>query len=198
MRLLLLNLYILISTSSYIKAQTYNTTNQCSAISADLTTHIQGTPPTGTIVSWHSGIPTTAANKIIDPTSVGNGTYYAVFHDTLNNCYAGDGYTVLTVNVTINPSPILNIIDPTICSPKTIDLTAPEITIGSNLQNGILSYWADSNATIPLTSPNAINASGIYYIKVTTLQGCYDIKPVAATIHYIKPLKIVHGPWVNN
>ena len=78
----------------------------------------------------------------------------------------------------------LNITNPAaVCSPQTIDITAPSITTGS-IGDGTLSYWTDTNATKSLTTPSAITSSGTYYIKSTN--GSYsDIKPVIVEINAV-------------
>lgn len=76
--------------------------------------------------------------------------------------------------------PFLNIHDPGVCAPGTINLTSPSITANSSI--GItLSYWQDVNATIPLSNPAAVGA-GIYYIQAENAIGCKTIKPVTAYI----------------
>jgi hypothetical protein len=46
-----------------------------------------------------------------------------------------------------------------------------------------LSYWTDVAGTIALSTPSAVTA-GTYYIKGTIpATGCYDIKPVTATVN---------------
>ena len=42
-------------------------------------------------------------------------------------------------------------------------------------------YWTNSSATTSYATPTAATA-GTYYIKGTTSQGCYDIKPVTVTV----------------
>ena len=89
---------------------------------------------------------------------------------------------------TVNPIPVLVVTNPAgTCAPSTVDLTAAAITAGSTLYGGTLSYWTDAAATVPLANPNAVTASGIYYIKAVTTPGCVDIKPVTVTVNSIVP-----------
>jgi gliding motility-associated-like protein len=44
-------------------------------------------------------------------------------------------------------------------------------------------YFSDAAGTIVLITPNAVAASGTYYIKGSTAAGCSDIKPVVVTIN---------------
>jgi hypothetical protein len=99
---------------------------------------------------------------------------------------------VLPVRVTINPLPNLVVTDPAaVCSPNTIDITAPAVTAGS-AAGLTLSYYTDAAGTNVLTNPNAVTATGVYYIKATTAFGCIVIKPVRVTINPL-PTAVIAG-----
>jgi gliding motility-associated-like protein len=80
--------------------------------------------------------------------------------------------------------PLVIITDPpAACFPDTVDLTDPSIKEGST--TGLtFSYWTDSLATVPYSTPSLAD-SGTYYIKGTTVSGYFDIKPVLVTIDHI-------------
>lgn len=70
-----------------------------------------------------------------------------------------------------------------VCYPNTVNLTTASVTEGSNLYGGALSYWVDADATIPLINPNAVNTSGTFYVKASSLPNCPSVTlPVKVTI----------------
>ena len=76
-------------------------TNTCPATTIDLTTITATNLPSGSItLTWHTATPATTANKVSVPSSVGAGTYYAIFFDATNNCYASSGSATTPVIAT--------------------------------------------------------------------------------------------------
>src|SRR5688572_29423604 len=104
------------------------------------------------------------------------GTYLIKVKDA-NGC-------LLDLTATLNSAGMINlqISNPLpVCAPATIDLTAASITTGSDAGLSF-TYWNDPSATIPVTNPNAIVNTSVYYIKATSLNGCFITKPVAVNI----------------
>lgn len=113
----------------------------------------------------------TAVNTTSGP--VGNNYILTV---SAGSCNSKD-----TVSVVLNPRPDLEISNPAaVCSPATVDITNPLVTIGST-GGGTLSYWMDSLATQPLTSPAAVATAGTYYVKAS-VGSCTDIGSVVVQI----------------
>lgn len=79
----------------------------------------------------------------------------------------------------------LTITNPPCQAAGPVNLTAASITAGTaNL--GTLTYWTNSSATAPLANPNAVNVSGVYWIK-NTVGSCTSVKPVIVTIGTTAP-----------
>ncbi|WP_156140490.1 hypothetical protein, partial [Sporocytophaga myxococcoides] len=84
----------------------------------------------------------------------------------------------------------------TVCSPNTVNLSAPAVTAGSTsgYAPGLtFTYWQDAAGTIPLVNYTAVATSGTYYIKGTNSGTCSDIKPVVVTINP-RPTVVVTNP----
>ncbi|QQL51369.1 gliding motility-associated C-terminal domain-containing protein [Mucilaginibacter ginkgonis] len=112
------------------------------------------------------------------------GTYYIVG----TNKYGCS--TIQAVNITFYPPIDLVVQDPgAVCFPSTVDITTPGIANNTST-GGVLSYWKDVNATVPLVDPTKIIDSGVYYIKLIDPNACQVIKPVNVTVHSLPTLKI--------
>lgn len=131
-----------------------------------------------TVAGFTSGV-TDIANTTtnLTATNLNTTTYYRVVVQS-GSCavaYSSVG------TITVNPTPTLVITDPLfVCSPGKVNLTVASVTAGSTA-GLILTYWIDVAATTSVTTPSAAD-NDTYYIKGTTAAGCYDIKPVVATV----------------
>jgi gliding motility-associated-like protein len=126
-----------------------------------------------------------ATTVLSNPATVSVGTYY-IKATTASGCSS-----IKPVTVGANPVPTISITNPVaVCAPGTIDLTAGAVTAGSS--SGLsFSYWTDASATISLATP-AIVLNGIYYIRGANSFGCFDIKPVTATVNALPNLVITN------
>ena len=107
-------------------------------------------------------------------TSVGTATLKVI--ETNSSGCVGDP---VTINVTVNPIPVMVVTNPSVCGAGTTDLTAAAITAGSTAGLNF-TYWTDAAATIPYATPTTA-AANTYYIKGTSPAGCFDIKPVVVS-----------------
>jgi gliding motility-associated-like protein len=147
----------------------------CSPASVDITLPaVTAGSTSGTVLSYWQDLMATI--PLLNPNNITvSGTYY------IKSAFSACSMTTF-VTVTINSTPVLTITNPAaICSPATVDITLASVTAGST-GSGTLSYWTDAAATIALSNPTAIAASGIYYIKSTN-GTCSDIKPVTVSIN---------------
>jgi gliding motility-associated-like protein len=115
-------------------------------------------------------------------TTLNNGDVVTVTMSSSDPCANPTGAASNTVTVIVDTAPTLIITNPQIvCAPSTVDLTASAITSGSSTGT-TYSYWLDAANTIPLSNPNALAASGTYYIRSQSAGGCFTTKTVTVTI----------------
>lgn len=87
------------------------------------------------------------------------------------------------INIVTGP-PVVIITNPSpVCFPATVDITVPAVTMGSTL-NLIYTYWTDLAATKPYNTPGA-SPTGTYFIKGTTSDGFFTIKPVVVSVYRV-------------
>lgn len=101
------------------------------------------------------------------------------------------------IDIILMPKPQLVITNPEeVCEPNAVDLTASSVTEGSTVSSlALFSYWTDAAATIALSNPNQVLASGTYYIKAGE-NNCFDIQPVTVVVNPIPKLVITNPPAV--
>jgi hypothetical protein len=137
---------------------------------------------TGTFSYYATSADAQAATNAISPTISTTGTYFIRKTTTTGGCF-----DIVSVDITIFNVPSLTITNPPpTCIGGTVDITVPGIANDVNGASGSFSYFPTlvdaQNNTNALAAPEGIGVSGTYYIKKTTLDGCFDIKPVVVTI----------------
>ncbi|MES2410258.1 MAG: hypothetical protein V4535_02310, partial [Bacteroidota bacterium] len=150
----------------------------CSPNAVDITLPAvtAGSSGGGTLSYWTNAAATTGLTIAQASAISTSGTYY--IKSTLGSCS-----DIEAVIVTINNPNLAITNPPVVCSPNTVNITAPEVTAGST-GGGTLSYWTDAAATSSLTivQASAITLSGTYYIK-SSIGTCFDIEPVVVSIN---------------
>lgn len=111
-----------------------------------------------------------ATQPYVTANAATNGTYY-IKGTAQNGCSAVSD----AIQVVVNPLPTVITNNPAaVVSPATVDITTPEITLGSS-PDLVFTYWLDALATTPFTTPNFAGA-GNYYIQGTSnITGCSSI-----------------------
>ncbi len=165
-----------------------NPTGVCSGTSVDLTTPAVTAGSTSNLI-FNYFTDAAGTTVLANPNAVtSTGTYY-IKGTTPEGCSA-----ISKVEVTINPTPVVTTVAPaTVCSGTPVDLTTPAVTAGST-SNLIFTYFTDAAGKTVLPNPNAVTASGIYYIKGTTPEGCSAIKSVTVTVNPLPVLVITNPP----
>jgi hypothetical protein len=126
--------------------------------------------------------------EVEDPESINESGTFFIKATSSEGCF-----DVEPVSVLINPSPKLEVTDPTaVCSPSTIDITNSWQEI-ANQNVSEADYWLDAIATDTLSDPTEVTSSGTYFIRLTSDLGCSDIAPVNVTI-YQTPALISSSP----
>ena len=122
----------------------------------------------------------------VNVNAVGTSTY--VFVPSAGQCSTNG-----TLSLTVKPLPVLVVFNPApVCSPLTIDLTVPSITLGST---GTRSISSSPSGLILLPNPSAISASGTYFV-VSDSNGCKVVLPVQVIVNpkpeaYFTPSKTI-------
>ena len=113
--------------------------NNCPATTIDLSAITATNKPASVSLTWHSGTPATAANKLSSVTAVSAGTYYAAFYDAVANCYSGTAVTSVTAT-TINCCP-----NPSVGGSLTLTGTLPLCSVSNQ---GILTLTGQTGTVV--------------------------------------------------
>ncbi len=143
---------------------------------------LTGASPTGG--EWSSGTPSVASIDASTGVVLGlaAGTSVMTYTVTVTGCVG-----TTTSTVTVNPLPTLTITNPpAVCSPTTVDITTASVqttNTGTTTKYYNSYSLALAGGVSNVSTPAAINSSGIYYIRTELATGCYAIQPVTVTIH---------------
>jgi gliding motility-associated-like protein len=162
-------------------------TNVCPSTTANLSNISANNRPAGTNLQWHTALPATTSNRVVNPNAVSIGTYYALFYDPTNNCYSGNGYGAQQVEVVIRNCNSTNPCDTMQTSPvlksDTAINTCPSLTVNlSTLENpSINGYVITWHKGTPATDANRLDSpqfakAGTYYASYyDTARTCYSL-----------------------
>jgi gliding motility-associated-like protein len=176
-------------TFSVAPAPNLRTVFQTSCSTVDLTAAgvTSGSDPGLTFTYWQDS---TATTPVTNPSAVPDGTYY-IKATNAHGCFV-----IKPINVAVNAQPIFVVTNPAaVCAPATVDLTSPAITAGSD-PHLTYTYWKDSANTVPLTNPQAVGVTGIYYIRATAAGGCTFVQAVQVIVKVNESIRGIRYPTV--
>ncbi len=160
-----------------------NYTNVCPLAFVDLMSKVDSTAkPVGSFVSWHTGTPATAANRVANPSMVGtSGAYYVAYFDPISNCY---GSTSVAANVTINTCPPSVFTLTNTCPSTTVNLNT-KVDSTSKPAGTFVSWHTGTPATAAnrVANPTAVGTSGSYYVAYfDPISNCFGGTSSALTV----------------
>lgn len=165
----------------------------CNGTSTNLSVALTGNTPWSVV--YNDGTNDVTANNILTSPFVVSvnptvSTNYTLVSISGANCI---GSVSGSANIFVNDVPGLTIVDPiAVCSPATVDITSSSVITG-NTNGGVLSYWQDIAATVPVATPTAVTANGMYYINSTNLCGT-TVETVNVTISNAAPTLTIVDP----
>ncbi|MET0465133.1 MAG: gliding motility-associated C-terminal domain-containing protein [Chitinophagaceae bacterium] len=165
---------MVVITPAPVASITYNGAPFCATGIAPVTQ----TGQTGGTYSSTIGLTLNSTTGAINLASSTPGTYTVTYTFSNGTC-SNTATTTITIIitpalVTHNPAPV--------CAPATVNLTLAGITAGST--PGLsFNYYTNAAGTNVLANPNAVSASGTYYIQGYSASGCLtSTVPVVVTI----------------
>ena len=166
---------ITITVNPIVNLVIVNPAGVCTGSSVDLTTTaITAGSATGLVFSYWSDLSATV--KLENPDKISSSGQYYIKAVSATGCSA-----IKAVIVVIYPLPVFIVTSPApVCAPLTVDITDARLVSGDS---GLtFSYWMDASATIPVSNPKALTASGTYYIKGLSATNCVTVHPITVTV----------------
>ena len=148
--------------------------------------------PSAGVVNWYAnntaGVSLSAGAAYTTTTIAKTTTYYV--DATNDNCTSLNRVAVVA---TVDTIPIIATTNPLpVCFPLTQDITnAAKIVLANSAIS--YSYWNDINATIPISNPASIPATGTFYVKASDSYNCFDIKLVNVVVNALPLSPIVNA-----
>jgi gliding motility-associated-like protein len=158
----------------------------CPGVPADLTAPaVTAGSDSGLTMSYYTD--SLAVNHLNQPNNITTpGVYY------IQGMNASGCTNVAPVSVFINAPVFVFKTNTTYgCAGTGADLTAATVTAGSDARL-TMTYYTDSLATSPLSQPNAVAHSGIYYIRGMDPAGCTKVAPVLVIINPVPVIAVTN------
>lgn len=134
--------------------------------------------PANNIVTWHTGPIATNANRIMDPSSMGSGTYYGSLQNTIDGCYSPTQQFEVVVAEALSYTD--SVIDNYCGNSGEIYITPAGGFGGYNYS------WADG----PTTQSRTNLPAGTYTLTLTDNSGCSDTIVANITIDFFQPITV--------
>lgn len=155
-------------------------TNICTSQSTfDLSTITASNTPVGGILTWHSGIPVSAATQLASITNVPLGNYYAAFYNAAGNCYSPPQL------VQLNANPVASFTAANTCAGTNVTFVNTSTVPAPNAITG-WSWLFGDNATSAIQNPTHLFAAENNYsnqLTVTANNGCTSIVTVPVSVY---------------
>jgi len=100
--------------------------NSCPTLTANLTNAFTSANlPSGTTLTWHTGLPISSATLVSNPSAVSSGLYFPAYFDANLNCYSDPGNAVRVVIINCPPTALND-------QAQTLANTSVEINVRGN------------------------------------------------------------------
>lgn len=166
---------ITVTFNPIVKLVTVNPPGVCMGSTVDLTASaVTSGSDTDLVFSYWKD--SNASVKLENPDKVTSSGQYYIKAVSSKGCS-----TIKAVVVVIYPLPEFTVTSPApVCAPLTVDITDARLVNGD--AGLTFSYWMDVSATIPVSNPKALSASGTFYIKGLSATNCVTIRPITVTV----------------
>ncbi|UPT69059.1 MAG: PKD domain-containing protein [Sphingobacteriales bacterium JAD_PAG50586_3] len=123
--------------------------------------------------------------------ALANGDIVTVTITSNENCviFNNTANAPTPITVAVNPRPSLSVTNPAaVCAPGTVNITTAATDL-NGIPGSTFTYYNDSTSAVNQTgviSPaaaSAIAVNGVYWVRCTTPAGCFEVRPITATIN---------------
>jgi hypothetical protein len=158
--------------------------NVCPATTADVSSLVSSSCPSGSTLQWHNVSTGFSASTIVTASSVTAGTYFPVCFDATNTCYSPAPATGVTVTISVccasgTNAPVLSATTQTnVCPATTANLSSlvtSTCPLGSTLEwHNVATGFSTSSK---VTTPTGVAAGTYYPVCFDVTNTCYSPAP---------------------
>lgn len=169
--------------SALVKAVPIPTINSNSPVCSGNTLQLTGLGGVAYMWTGPLGFNSAIQNPTISSVGINNAGVYNVSVTAANSCTASASYTVA-----VNLTPTLSAMGSTVCTSKTMSLSASAAMGTTFLWSGPMNYTSTLQNNY-IAAPN-INQSGIYQVLATSLSGCTNAAVTQVNVVLPPPLSV--------